>query len=347
MTAVALWVVPVSNLAGVARHVLDVAHVGLPGYELQVATPPGQLLEELRGLGVTTHALPLGGPPRRAVQALRALVRQVRPRVVHSHLARADFLAVAATAGLPVHLVSTEHGIAADSRLYHGGRAKAGIRRVLHRLRTRRFAALIAVSRSTQREMVRAWHPPRPVQVIHNGVDPTWTPPRQPGHRFLTLSRLAPEKGLAATLEAFATIAARETGATLTLAGDGPDRETLMAQAGRLGLGGRVSFPGHLDPASALASHDVLVQLSVWENTSYSILDAVTHRLGVVATPVGGNPEILPAHCMADSSDILRVADVMLEQAAVPARRPSLPERWPTVQSMTQQIAGIYDRLTR
>lgn len=341
-----MWAVPVSNLAGVARHVVDVARVGLPGYELQVAAPSGPLVQELRGFGVVTHELPLDGPPRQAAQALRALVRRVRPCVVHSHLARADFLVVAATAGLPVHLVSTEHGIAADSRLYHGGRAKAAVRRVLHRLRTRRFGALIAVSRSTQQEMIRAWHPPQPVQVIHNGVDPADTPARRPGNRFLTLSRLAPEKGLAATLEAFATIAA-ETGATLTIAGDGPDREALTAHAAHLGLGGRVSFPGHLPPEAALASHDVLVQLSVWENASYSILDAVTHGLGVVATPVGGNPEILPAHCMVDSSDTLRVADVMLEQATLPARRPSLPERWPTVASMARQIAGIYDRLAR
>ncbi|MBB1517126.1 glycosyltransferase family 4 protein [Tessaracoccus sp. MC1679] len=347
MSAVAVWVVPVSNLAGVARHVLDVARVGLPGYELQVAAPSGPLVQELRGLGVVTHELPLDGPPRRAVQALRALVRQVRPRVVHSHLARADFLVVAAAAGLPVHLVSTEHGIASDSRLYHGGRAKAAVRRVLHRLRVRRFSALIAVSRSTQQEMVRAWRPPRPVQVIHNGVDPSGPPPRLPGHRFLTLSRLAPEKGLAATLEAFAAIAARETGATLTIAGDGPDRDALTAHAARLGLGDRVSFPGHLHPEAALASHDVLLQLSVWENASYSILDAVTHGLGVVATPVGGNPEILPAHCMVDSADIPRVADVMQEQATLPARRPSLPERWPTVASMAQQIADSYDRLPR
>lgn len=347
MSAVALWVLPVSNLAGVARHVLDVARVGLPGYELQVAAPSGPLVQELRGLGVVTHELPLDGSPGRAVTALHALLRRVRPRVLHSHLARADFLAVAAAAALPVHLVSTEHGIAADSRLYHRGRAKTGIRRALHRLRTPRFGALIAVSRSTQQQMIRAWHPPHPVQVIHNGADPAGTPPRPPGHRFLTLSRLAPEKGLDATLEAFAAVAARNADATLTVAGVGPEREALIAQAGRLGLGERVSFPGHLDPASALASHEVLVQLSVWENASYSILDAVTHGLGVVATPVGGNPEILPVHCMVDSHDLLRVADVMLEQATLPALRPKLPEGWPTVASMAQQIAATYDRLAR
>lgn len=347
MTDVALWVVPVSNLAGVARHVLDVARVGLPGYALQVAAPSGPLLEELRELGVPTHEVPLDGSPRRAVPTLRTLVRQVRPRVVHSHLARADFLAVAATVGLPVSLVSTEHGIAADSRLYHGGRAKAAVRRVLHRLRTRRFAALIAVSRSTRREMVRSWRPTQPVHVIHNGVDPTGTPPRQPGHRFLTLSRLAPEKGLAAALEAFSAMARSAPEATLTIAGSGPERAALIARATALGLGDRVTFPGHVDPAAALASHDVLVQLSLWENASYSILDAVTHGLGVVATPVGGNPEILPAHCMVDSSDSRRVAEVMTEQAADPARRPALPDGWPTVESMAGQIAGIYDRLER
>ena len=44
-----------------------------------------------------------------------------------------------------------------------------------------------------------------------------------------------------------------------------------------------------------MAEHDVLAMLSVWENCSYSLLDAAARGLGVVASDVGGNPEILPA----------------------------------------------------
>ena len=54
-------------------------------------------------------------------------------------------------------------------------------------------------------------------------------------------------------------------------------------------------MPGFVDPDRAMAEHDVLAMLSVWENCSYALLDAAGRGMGVVASDVGGNPEILPA----------------------------------------------------
>src|SRR5699024_1354846 len=109
--------------------------------------------------------------------------------------------------------------------------------------------------------------------------------------RFLSLSRLAPEKRIPDTLRAFARVCRDLPDATLTVAGHGTDRSEAIAVAQALDIAERVTFPGYLRPSEALAGHDVLVQLSAWENASYSVLDAVAHGLGVVATPVGGNPE--------------------------------------------------------
>lgn len=343
----ALWVTPVSNLAGVARKIRDAATVGLPGYSLTVAAPAGPLLDRLDELGVPTLALSLDGSAAEAVRELRASIRALRPAIVHSHLARADFLVAAATVGLSTHLVSTEHGIAADERLYHRGRAKALVRRALHHVRSRRFDALIAVSESTKREMIRAWRPTTAISVVLNGVDRPELPPRQPGAQFLSLARLAPEKRIPDTLRAFARLAVDVPHATLTVAGDGPEREALVQLAKDLGVGARVTFPGFVDPHEALAHHDVLVQLSAWENASYSVLDAVAHGFGVVATPVGGNPEILPAHCMAQADDAQRVTDLMHEQAFQVEKRPTLPPHWPSVSDMAAQIAAVYDRVLR
>ena len=47
-----LWVVPVPNFGGVARHTLDMARAGIPGYELVVLAPAGVLTERLKELGV-------------------------------------------------------------------------------------------------------------------------------------------------------------------------------------------------------------------------------------------------------------------------------------------------------
>ena len=51
-TLTALWVVPVPNFGGVARHTLDMARAGIPGYELVVLAPAGVLTERLKKLGV-------------------------------------------------------------------------------------------------------------------------------------------------------------------------------------------------------------------------------------------------------------------------------------------------------
>lgn len=340
--SVALWVCPVSNLAGVARHVLDAARSGLPGWSMEVAAPDGPLLDELRKLDVPVHAVEFDGNPAAAVRALRSVIEQVKPQIVHSHLAKADFIAAAATLGLPTKLVSSEHGIAQDSRLYNANAVKAELKLRLHHLRCNRFNALIAVSESTKQQMQRTWKPRTLITVVLNGVDRSPQPHTAPGQRYLSLARLSHEKNILAIVDAFAKL---HTG-SLTIAGEGPDKAQVQRRVEALGLGDRVSFPGFVDAAKALSEHDVLVQLSKWENASYSILDAVAHGLGVVATPVGGNPEILPERCLVEADDTDRVAALMTEQAS-PEARPRLPKRWPTVAEMCAQIVDVYDEVWR
>ena len=347
MTRRALWVTPVSNLAGVSRHVLDAVREGIPGYTVTVAAPKGDLLDELQRMDVPHREVPLDQSPAQAVKLLRATIQEARPAVVHSHLAKADFLTAAATVGLPCKVVSTEHGIAADAQLYNRGKSKATIRRALHHLRSRRFDALIAVSESTKREMLRAWKPTTPIDVILNGVDRPRTTKNEPGARFLSLARLAPEKRIPAALKAFAAVSRELQDATMTIAGDGPDRDALVQLAGSLGIAHKVEFPGYVDANGALSSHDVLVQLSAWENASYSILDAVVHGLGVVATPVGGNPEILPAQCLSEADNQSRLQQLLREQATDLSQRPMLPDYWPSVAEMTHQISDLYERILR
>ena len=57
---IALWVVPVAEIGGVARHVLDVARTGLPRTRMMVLCPPGALAEELTQLGVPVRAESFG-----------------------------------------------------------------------------------------------------------------------------------------------------------------------------------------------------------------------------------------------------------------------------------------------
>ncbi len=345
----ALWVVPVSDLAGVARHVLDVARAGIPGWRLVVLAPPGALPERLRDLGATVVEAPFGPDHglRASVASLREVVRRERPEVVHSHLSYADIVVALASGRGPL-LVTTEHGNARDDVVYHRSGAKAGVMAGVHTLRLRRFDAAIAVSRATADAMREKWHPRVPVTVVPNGVDPVSRlaalapqPPRVPGLRILSLARLSPEKRLPALVDGFAELHRSRPEARLTLAGTGPEHDALTAQVERLGLADVVSMPGFVDPEAAMAEHDVLAMLSVWENCSYALLDAAARGMGVVASDVGGNPEILPPASLVDAGDTVGVAQALERQGLDPTTRPGLDE-WPGVDDMCARIATAY-----
>lgn len=360
MTPRALWVVPTSEVGGVARHVLDVARAGLPGWQLSVAAPPGPLTMQLSRLGCEVHPVKSGGAQdnrdarpcvigevRQAAAQLRSVITDLRPQVVHSHLARADLLCQIATIGLPVTLASTEHGIAPPGT-YHSGRLASGLRRLSHGLRLRRAPIRIAVSQSTATLMQQLWHSPQPV-VIHNGIDRRPDSAQsnsedQQGFRFLSLARLSPEKNLDLVLAAFSQVAAEVPEATLTVAGTGPLVIELQTQTAELGIADRVSFPGVIPAEEAMGSHDVLVQPSAWENCSYFLLDAAANGLGIVATNVGGNAEFLPRKILLTKPTPESIAAQMLNQAAHLKQRACLPVDWPTISAMTRHIVACYGR---
>ncbi|WOP20108.1 glycosyltransferase family 4 protein [Raineyella sp. LH-20] len=339
--------VPVGAIGGVARHVLDVVRTGIPGWRIVVLTPAGPLSDRLHGLGVPTLVESFGPEAGLAAsrRALSHAVSRLRPDVVHTHLAFADLTAATIARG-PAALISTEHGIAADDRVYHGSSVRSAAAAAAHRARLARFDALIAVSAATARAMQAKWHPRRPITVLPNGVDRPAPDPaandRAPGLRITSLARLSPEKGLPELLDAFAVVLADHPDARLTVAGEGPLRDELVRRSRVLGIDDAVKFPGFVDAAAQLSRTDVLAQLSVWENCSYSLLDAVAAGVGVVATPVGGNPEILPARCLVGRDDPEAIAAVLVDQGLTIARRPTLPDSWPSCSDMTARLAGIY-----
>ncbi len=349
---IALWVVPVADVGGVARHVLDALTTGIPGWRAVLLCPPGPLADRAAALGVavlTGAVSPADGIPT-GVAELRRIAGTLRPAVVHSHLAYADLLAALASLALPVALVTTEHGIAGDDLVYHGARWRSRLKALAHAGRLRRADALIAVSHSTL-DVVRAkWHPTSALRtvVIPNGVDPLPEPAQvRPGLRVLSLARFAPEKGLSDLVRAFALVARDHPEARLTLAGRGPLEAEVRALVSSLDLEDRVTLPGQVDPVAALSSADVLAQLSLWENCSYSILDALVHGLGVVATPVGGNPELVPAACLVAAEDHRGVADLLVTQGLDPKARPALPSSWPTMAHMCEAIGRVYREVRR
>ncbi|WP_114853265.1 glycosyltransferase family 4 protein [Brachybacterium sp. YJGR34] len=352
----ALWAVPVAELGGVARHVLDATAAGVPGWRVAVLCPPGPLAERLRERGVPVVVGPVSPADGAAVarSALRRTLRALRADLLHTHLAFADLTGVAAAAGLRsargarLRVVSTEHGISGVRGLYRSGALEQRALAAAHRARLGRTDRVIAVSASTAGQVAAQWGSRERITVVRNGVDrPEPAPDPRAGLRILSLSRLAPEKRIDRVLRAFAEVAAAHPAAHLTLAGTGPEEPALRHLRAALELEDRVSLPGHLEPEQALRAHDVVVQLSAWENLSYTLLDAVAHGLGAVATDVGGTPEILPPRCLVDPEDLPAVAAAMVAQGTSLPARPLPAAQGESVASMCQGIARVYGEVMR
>ena len=362
-TLTALWVVPVPDFGGVARHVLDVARTGIPGYRLVVCAPEGKLTERLRELNIPVHAVPFGPSRgfRTSFASLAHVIEREKPAIVHSHLAYADVIAAAVVNSLKMRrlanrsltvptLITTEHGIAGDDAVYHGTSWRSKLMEQVHRVRLWGTNAAIAVSRSTAEQMRRKWGARR-VSIIYNGVDVPRlraavhkhrVPTEPDAPRILSLSRLSPEKGIDVLIEAFAQLRTVYPKAHLEIAGEGDLANTLAQQVRELHISDAVTFSGFVDPLEAMGRSDMVVQLSIWENCSYTLLDAKAAGLKTVATNVGGNPEILAPNELVNRRQNAfcdSVLEALMWNCEASA---SSAWTWVTNAEMTAQIAELY-----
>jgi glycosyltransferase involved in cell wall biosynthesis len=171
-------------------------------------------------------------------------------------------------------------------------RRQAGLVRLASQF-TDRF---VCVSADGARQAVRHGVSPRIVRVLHNGIDLTrFEPPAfREGGPVVTVARLSPEKDVATLLKAAALATAGDPALRLEIAGDGPCGAELRRQAGKLGLSGRVCFHGETrDVPALLARAGLFVLPSRTEGVSLTLLEAMASGLAVVATRVGGNPEVV------------------------------------------------------
>ena len=110
----------------------------------------------------------------------------------------------------------------------------------------------------------------------------------------LVFSRLNRMKGIEYFLEAVVEVSRRYPEVRFVIAGDGDNRAELEAYAAKLGIASKVLFTGfRTDLPHLLAEADLSVLPSLSEGLSNSILEAMSAGVPVVATNVGGNPEIV------------------------------------------------------
>lgn len=220
--------------------------------------------------------------------------------VVHLHGFNLSLAAAAKDAHRPI--VFTEHGNFALGRVIGH---REGIKRHLQGRFLRRSVAKIAAnSQHTADRLSELYGVNRSsIEVIHNGLDPSWlerdAAARRAGPngvlRAATVGRLVTFKRIDRAIEALARTKGRDR-IDLAIVGGGPLEETLRSQAVSLGLADRVRFLGdRVDVAETLANTDVLVHPSQKEPFGLVVLEACSQgALPVVFRDGGGVLEVIP-----------------------------------------------------
>jgi glycosyltransferase involved in cell wall biosynthesis len=297
VTRTVLHVGKVSGISGSEAHLLTL----LPGLRdrgwdarfcLLHEGEPGawEFSERLAATGVHVDEVRLARDlDPRAFARLASVVRGVRPELLHTHLVHADAYGLPAgrLARVPV-LASTKHGFNPfrDSRAFAVGDRSLGRLADLHIAISAGLADYLAEREGFDR---------LGFEIVHYGIAAGPEPPPPTAEpRLLCVGRLVPIKGHATLLSAFAEARRDVPGLSLEIAGDGPLRGELEAQASRLQLGDSVHFAGRVAPVAPVYERAAVVVVpSLGEGFGMVALEASERGRAVVASAVGGLPEIV------------------------------------------------------
>jgi glycosyltransferase involved in cell wall biosynthesis len=233
---------------------------------------------------------------RHEYRELKRHLAERRPDILHTHGYRSDVLGGLAARSRGVTSVSTAHGFTG------GGGLKGRLYEWIQLAGWRMHAGVIAVSRPLMVKLTDAGIRPDRLHLLPNG----WGR----GAELLTRAAAREQLGLPADEKLVAWVGrlSREKGADvmveavphlppdvgLAMLGDGPERAALVAQAERLGVAGRIRWLGMV-PGSGqyLAAFDAFALSSRTEGTPIALFEAMAARLPVVATSVGGVPDVV------------------------------------------------------
>ena len=250
------------------------------------------------------------------ISKLRKIMKQEKPDVVHTHLDVIKYAAAAAKLSGVRRCVHTVHNVAHEEA---EGRLQKIINTVYFKLG---WSVPVALSPEVQRTIVSFYGmEPEKVPVIYNGVDLSRCLPKT-GYglsdpvQLLHIGRFNHQKNHRGLLEAFALILAQVPNCRLHLLGDGELQQDVEAYADQLGLRENISFHGsQSDVYPYLQKADVFLLPSKFEGMPMTIIEAMGTGLPVVATAVGGVPDMLRSgeSGMLVSQEPREVADAVLK----------------------------------
>lgn len=302
----------------------------------------------------------LGFDPR-MFGRLEGVLKEYRPDIVHTHRYVLRYLLPSLLARRVRAWVHTVHNLAEKEVDFVG--------KWVHRLAFRLGVVPVAIAREVAESLGRVYGLKNP-PLIPNGIPVSeyalgeevrraWR--KKEGFEegevlIVSVARLSPQKDPATLLQAFSLAACEDTRLRLLLVGDGPLRSRLEEMAGHLDLADRVRFLGiRTDVPEILAASDVFVLSSHYEGNPLSVMEAMAAGKPVVATAVGGVPELVedgvsgilvPPGDMESLATALKVlaADVDLRQHLGQAALSRAQERF-DVSTMVRGYEALYEQV--
>lgn len=258
--------------------------------------------QEIRALDIPVTDLGMTAKWRMdAFWRLYHLLRRQRPTILHTWMFHANLpgRVLGRLAGVPLIITSRRN-------VHIGGQGRERLIRWTSGLDD----ATIAVCETARQAQIEGGKaPPEHVVTIHNGIDVNVFDVGHPdaGRQIRrsfeipseapligAVGRLHPQKDFSTLLTSLARLRKDIPDIHLLLVGDGPLRDDLESQAQSLGLSTSVTLAGHRnDIPDILGALDIFVIPSLWEGLPNAILEAMGAGLPVVATRVGGVPEVV------------------------------------------------------
>jgi glycosyltransferase involved in cell wall biosynthesis len=346
-TATRVLLVSSRATGGIARHVISLM-VGLreSGCQIAIACDADSLVAEAardRSLpiyGITAYA---GTSPVRAGAGaiqLTTAINGFQPQIVHTHSFNASLIGALSTyLRHPARLVVTIHNYPPMRAGAFSVTTRSAVRLVLDRA-----ARVITVSDALRRDLLRL-RPQASAKslTIPNGTDTQTGPSVPPAETRRSLgipmdvplvgmvARLAPQKGVKEFLHASRLVCDRHPTVRVVLVGGGPLWEEAKRLHAELALGDRLLLLGEVPSArEIMAALDLLVVSSTSEGSSVVAMEAMALSKPVVATSVGGIPEVVldrDTGLLVPPGDAVALAEAVLGLLADPERARSMGAR--------------------
>ncbi|GJE54026.1 MULTISPECIES: glycosyltransferase family 4 protein [Methylobacterium] len=319
-------------IGGLFRHVADLARLqSEAGHKVGIVCDSStggpraeQALRDLMPwLALGVNRFPMRRNPHvsdlAALTAVRGLAERLRATVLHGHGAKGGIYARLAP-------VRADEALPAPIRAYtpHGGSYNYRPGSLLHRaymaaegvLARRTDVFLFESAYVAARHRAFVGEPRCQMRIVQNGLGEAEFVPivaADAPYDLVYVGELREAKGIPWLLDALAALHAQGRPLSLLMVGSGPDAERLQAQAARLGLADAVTFEPPQPIRPALARGRVMVVPSLAESLPYVVLEAAAARQPLVATDVGGIPEIFGPR----ASDLVPARDAVALATAI------------------------------